>query len=284
MSEIEVNNNPKISIITVSYNTARTIEQTILSVLNQTYSNIEYIIIDGQSTDSTVDIIKKYENKISYWVSEPDKGIYDAMNKGIQISSGDYIQFLGADDSLLNVNIIGQVAKELHSTVDILSTGIFMIDDELLLEKYAGNEYVQNKKLYDGSMIPHPGMFVKSSLMKTTLFNTQYKVAADYEFFLKCYINDEIVFKYISIATVYFSLMGQSSTSDLVKREHIEIMHKFGLSNELVKNVRRFNNKSLRYYIKKFLRKIHLISYILRLRGWRKHQCQNQICRWCVKC
>ena len=91
-----------ISIITVSYNAVKTIEQTISSVVNQSYSNIEYIIIDGGSTDGTVDIIKKYEDRIAYWVSEPDGGIYDAMNKGIKVATGDYIQIIGADDFLIN--------------------------------------------------------------------------------------------------------------------------------------------------------------------------------------
>lgn len=82
-------NNPLISVVTVSYNAVLTIEQTILSVINQTYPHIEYIIIDGGSTDGTVDIIKKYANRIAYWVSEPDKGIYDAMNKGIRTAKGE---------------------------------------------------------------------------------------------------------------------------------------------------------------------------------------------------
>ena len=93
-----MNTPPLITIITVAYNAVKDIENTILSVLNQTYPNIEYIIIDGGSTDGTLDIIKKYEDKISYWVSEPDKGIYDAMNKGIVKANGDYLFFLGADD------------------------------------------------------------------------------------------------------------------------------------------------------------------------------------------
>lgn len=94
-------NNPLISVVTVSYNAVSTIEQTIISVLNQMYFNIEYIIIDGGSTDGTVDIIKRYDDKIAYWQSEPDRGIYDAMNKGILQAKGEWIYFIGASDLLL---------------------------------------------------------------------------------------------------------------------------------------------------------------------------------------
>ena len=93
----------KITFITVCYNAIDTLEKTILSIINQTYPNIEYIIIDGASTDGTVDIIKKYEHKLSYWISEPDKGIYDAMNKGLKRATGDYINFMNADDILLHI-------------------------------------------------------------------------------------------------------------------------------------------------------------------------------------
>ena len=96
-------NNPKISIITVVYNGEEFLEETVLSVLNQSYKNIEYIIIDGGSTDGTVDIIKKYEDEIDYWVSEADKGIYDAMNKGIDVATGEWINFINAGDKLLHL-------------------------------------------------------------------------------------------------------------------------------------------------------------------------------------
>ena len=114
-----MNNITKISIVTVSYDVAGTIEQTISSVVNQTYENIEYIIIDGGSTDGTVDIIRKYEDKIAYWVSETDRGIYDAMNKGIDVATGDYIYFLGADDILFNLPIIS-ISNAWHDNIDIL--------------------------------------------------------------------------------------------------------------------------------------------------------------------
>ena len=98
-----------ISIVTVSYNAVLTIEQTILSVINQTYPNVEYIIIDGGSTDGTVDIIKKYEDKIAYWVSEPDKGIYDAMNKGVVVATGEWINFMNAGDIFTDGDVIDKL-------------------------------------------------------------------------------------------------------------------------------------------------------------------------------
>ena len=109
-----------ISIVTVSYNAVLTIEQTILSVINQTYPNVEYIIIDGGSTDGTVDIIKKYANKIAYWVSEPDKGIYDAMNKGGIRATGTFIQFHNAGDWLENEYVVEKIFKKNPKNVDVI--------------------------------------------------------------------------------------------------------------------------------------------------------------------
>ena len=123
---------PLISVITVSYNAVTTIEQTILSVINQTYSNIEYIIIDGGSTDGTVDIIRKYADRIAYWVSEPDKGIYDAMNKGTKKANGEYIAFLNSDDwyELDAVSIIAQFADGKN---DLISGIIKLYKNDLFL-------------------------------------------------------------------------------------------------------------------------------------------------------
>lgn len=103
---------PLISIITISYNSCLTIEDTILSVINQTYPHIEYIVIDGGSKDGTVDIIKRYENKISYWISEPDKGIYYAMNKGIAATTGEWINFINCGDSFYDKNVIARLFKD----------------------------------------------------------------------------------------------------------------------------------------------------------------------------
>lgn len=107
-----MNTPPLITIITVAYNAVKDIENTILSVLNQTYPNIEYIIIDGGSTDGTLDIIKKYEDKISYWVSEADKGIYDAMNKGALKATGEWLNFMNAGDTFYDQQVLEKVFKD----------------------------------------------------------------------------------------------------------------------------------------------------------------------------
>ena len=125
-----MSNIPKISIVTISYNIVSSIEKTILSVISQTYSNIEYIVIDGGSTDGTVDIIKKYSNKISYWVSERDKGIYDAMNKGIEAATGDWINFMNAGDLFFHNNVISEIIPFLDNNVDIIYGDFEKLSDE----------------------------------------------------------------------------------------------------------------------------------------------------------
>ena len=124
MTEIRKN---IISVITVCYNAKSNLEKTILSVLNQTYSNIEYIIIDGGSTDGTIDIIKRYDDKITYWQSEPDNGIYDAMNKGIQKANGEWINFMNAGDLFASTMILQQMLDAIKPGVRILRGNIIRI-------------------------------------------------------------------------------------------------------------------------------------------------------------
>ena len=156
---------PLITIITVSYNAVRTIENTILSVLNQVYLDIEYIIIDGGSTDGTLDIIKKYQEKIAYWVSEPDKGIYDAMNKGIEKATGDYLFFLGADDILME-NAIQKIFG------DNLSTKFLMIYGNVM---YDNNNIVKSRfsyKTFLHNTIHHQATFYSRKLFDSFRYDT----------------------------------------------------------------------------------------------------------------
>ena len=124
---------PTFSIITITYNAVRLVEQTLLNVLSQSYPNIEYIVIDGGSTDGTVDIIRRYESGLAYWVSEPDKGIYDAMNKGLQKATGDYVSFINAGDTLCSSDTVQSVVSKLQkrkALPDIIYGETNIVDEE----------------------------------------------------------------------------------------------------------------------------------------------------------
>lgn len=276
---------PKISIITVVFNGEKTLEQTILSVVNQSYQNIEYIIIDGGSTDGTIDIIKKYEDEITYWVSETDRGIYDAMNKGIEQSNGEFIQFLGADDSLVNNSIIDKVSKYLSFKTYILSAPIWCLDDKNRIQKLYDNNLSEDDIL-NGMMLPHSGMFVKRKLLLKYRYNLDFKIISDYEFLLKCILS-KVRIDYINEPVVYFSNSGISSQQiHLLNKEHIVLFEKYHINRN---HLMQFQKKSkinkitllFRYTLKKILVLLNLWVFFQMKRGWIKHKCKNQQCRWC---
>lgn len=177
-------NRIKISIITVCFNSVSTIEQTIRSVINQSYDNIEYIIIDGGSTDGTMDIIRKYEQYISYWVSEPDDGTYAAMNKGIAKATGDVIGFMNSDDWYMDdaIHAIAEAFSRTDAdivygkTIDV-ENGTHRVQDIPLLEN-----------IFSGMVFCHQSVFVKTCLMKDNPFDISYRIVADYVFFLDMYL------------------------------------------------------------------------------------------------
>src|SRR3569833_2200551 len=195
----------KVSVITVCYNASLNIELTVNSVLNQDYPNIEYIIIDGGSTDGTVEIIKKYETKISKWLSEPDKGIYDAMNKGIKIATGDRIYFLGAGDELLNV---------MDKVVDY-----FKNPDCI----YYGNVYIKDLSIiYDGKFpahklavnnISHQAIFYPADVFKKYQYDTRYEYLADHHLNMLCYGDKRFTFKFIPVIVCIYEGNGLSANN-----------------------------------------------------------------------
>lgn len=175
----------KISVITVCYNAEKTIEDTIKSVLNQDYKDLEYIIIDGASTDGTVNIITEYQKIFPITlISEKDEGIYDAMNKGTKLSSGDWINFMNAGDKFYSLNSVSNVIKYLSEDCDIIygNTEIIYKDFKTIKEEPTPD------KLWMGR-IPHQSAFIKSSTMKKYLYNKENKIVADLEFFMMVYFN-----------------------------------------------------------------------------------------------
>lgn len=164
-----MNNIPLITIITVSYNAVKTIENTILSVINQSYKRIEYIIIDGGSKDGTIDIIKKYSNSITYWISEPDNGIYDAMNKGIIRATGDWINFMNCGDTFYNSEVLTDIFNnKQYPTADIIYGNSKIISTNNQIYESISNkniDFLQYEPIYR-----HGASFVKTEVHKQFLF------------------------------------------------------------------------------------------------------------------
>ncbi|MFZ2189834.1 MAG: glycosyltransferase family 2 protein [Candidatus Magasanikiibacteriota bacterium] len=179
----------KLSIITVSYNSAETIEDTIKSVMAQNYSDLEYIIIDGGSKDNTLEVVEKYKDKIAKIISEPDKGIYDAMNKGIKMATGGVVGIINSDDFYFNEHIFNDVMNEFEKTGSEAVYGdIVYVDREETKKQvrfWQAGEY-REEKLNCGWIMPHPAFFVKKEIYnKFGLFNLDFRIAADYELMLR---------------------------------------------------------------------------------------------------
>ncbi len=221
-------NNPLISVVTVSYNAVLTIEQTILSVINQTYPHIEYIIIDGGSTDGTVDIIKKYANRIAYWVSEPDKGIYDAMNQAVKLAKGEYFLFLNTGDSLYDNKVLEQITDVIYKRgdVDIIYGNMYhKALDTVICASPEINDFTCYRN------VPcHQTCFYRRTLFESRGYRTEYTVRADYEHFLWCYYDRKAAISYVPVVVASYEGGGYSETKENQKRsrqQHREIVLRY---------------------------------------------------------
>lgn len=198
-------NIPLVTIITIVFNGEKYIEKTILSVLNQTYSNIEYIIIDGGSKDSTIDIIKKHEKKIDYWISESDKGIADAFNKGISRATGEIIGIINADD-WYELNTVSLIIEALNNG-DVIYGNLQCWKNNKKDYLYMADHHFLKYEM----SINHPTVFVKKKIYeKFGMFSADYKIAMDYEFFLRLLCND-VKFYYLNQVLANMRLEGISS-------------------------------------------------------------------------
>jgi glycosyltransferase involved in cell wall biosynthesis len=209
-------NNPLISVITVVYNGAATLEQTMLSVINQTYKNIEYIIIDGGSTDGTVDIIKKYEKHLSCWISEPDNGIYYAMNNGLSKATGEFVYFLNAGDSLFEKTTLSKIVAKMSNLYCI----------------YYGDAYMTNiRKLYWGKFsrfklavgnICHQSVFYPKNVYQTNKYITKYILYADYCYNISLYQKIDFIYLNETISIYDYSGISKShKDSDIEFRKNV---------------------------------------------------------------
>ncbi len=199
----------KITVVTICYNSVSDIRATIESVLKQDYTNVEFIVIDGASKDGTVDIIKEYENDIDYWVSEPDNGIFDAMNKGISRSSGDYIFFLNSGDTFVSFDVLSSIATVLNNNKD--KNNVYC--GGVLLE-YNGNSLGQK---YSKNIIsswytpPHQATFYPSIALKESRYNDKYRYLGDRELLFNLRKVSKIALIPIHLVVAKYDLSGVSS-------------------------------------------------------------------------
>lgn len=238
----------KISVVTVCYNSEAVIEKTVQSVVNQSFDDFEYIIIDGASTDKTLEIIEKYKDKITKVVSEKDGGIYDAMNKGIVNASGEYVIFLNADDVFLHENVLKLAAEKMTDGKDLY------YGDLVFLEKSTGkiNNRRQNNVNYIylcGGMLFHPTVFASKKLFeKIGNFDTKYRIVADYDWIIRALAKNKASCKYLDMPITIFAEGEGASTNpknrELHKKERKEVQHKYfsplmvSASNFLYKSMR----------------------------------------------
>jgi len=260
---------PAISIITVVKDNKEFIADAIKSVLFQTYPEIEYIIIDGASTDGTLGIIEKltsqsgYEKKISRWISEPDGGIYDAMNKGINLSTGDVIGFLHSDDMFAGDNVIEKIAGKFNlPNVNALYSDLVYVskrDTNKIIRYWKAGKFLE-KSLKFGWMPPHPTFFVRKSLyQKYGLFDTGLKIASDYDITLRLLKNNPNSVAYLNEVLVKMRLGGRSNKNlkDILIKSSEDYMalKKNGFSlpafTLALKNVRKINQFFYNKYLSK---------------------------------
>ncbi len=233
VSEKQKNNQVKISIITATFNSSATIATCIASVNAQTHENIEHIIIDGASTDGTVEIVKSFPS-VGNFISEPDKGIYDAMNKGIQLSTGDVIGLLHSDDVFYSPEILEKIAN-LFSQTDIQGVygNLVIVNAEDNIVRTWQSTPFNRKNVKYGWMPPHPTLFLRKEVyQKHGLFDTSLKIAGDYDYMLRVMLDTEIKLEYLPEVITKMRFGGASTGNIkgiiLKMREDIRVLHKNG--------------------------------------------------------
>lgn len=211
----------RLSIITINYNNREGLRKTIKSVVNQTVHDFEYIIIDGGSTDGSVEVIKEYADRISYWVSEPDNGIYNAMNKGVLAANGKYIQFLNSGDSLLTLNIIEEIIRHLKDA-DILFAKMRFSDTK---EIVSCPETITMRTLYERSL-PHPSAYITRELLLKFPYDETLRIVSDWKFWIQSIIFNNASYQIMPQTIVDFDTVGISGTNKaLVAKEREFVLH-----------------------------------------------------------
>ncbi len=229
--------NVKISVITITYNSEKTLRDTIESVLGQSYDNIEYIIVDGKSKDSTCEIVASYGDRISKFVSEKDDGLYDALNKGIRMATGDVVGFLHSDDIYASTESVKMIAEAfIKFNTDSVYGDLVYVDQndtDKIIRFWRSRKFSRSRAL-TGWMPPHPTFYVKREVYeKYGGFNTTFRIAADYESVLRFLVRFHVTTFYIPLVLIRMRVGGESnkSVSNIIRKslEDIRAMNINGI-------------------------------------------------------
>lgn len=227
----------KISIITATYNSEKTIEDTIKSILKQTYTNYEHIIVDGLSTDNTIEIVKKYEDKYKgklHYISEKDTGIYDAMNKGIKLATGNIIGILNSDDMYANEKVLEKIVNKFEETNCSGTYGNLIFMDEETMSKPQRIWKSKKGNMNLGWHPAHPTLYLKKEVYnKIGLFDLQYRIVADYDFMLRVMKDNSIKLEYIDDYLVYMRVGGVSTNGIEGYKKNLKESHQVLVNNKM---------------------------------------------------
>jgi len=218
----------RISIITVNFNNKDGLEETIKSVISQPPKLYEYIIIDGGSTDGSVDVIKKYSQHIHYWVSEKDKGIYHAMNKGIAVATGDYCNFLNSGDTYHDSLVLSKLAQSSDGLGGVLIGDVININEKTGRKtQWISPQKMSMKSLYI-STPNHQASFFPTEIIKQRGYNLKYKMLGDFDLFMYCFIQKNICYHKLDFLVVDYQLGGFSASNEILySKERNEILHEY---------------------------------------------------------
>ena len=204
----------KLSVITINYNNAKGLERTLKSVINQNSKDFEYIVVDGNSSDESKKLIEKNKNYINKWISESDSGVYNAMNKGIEMANGEYLLFLNSGDRLVDENVIAKVLPLLENNSDIVYGNLVYSLDDIPQTLFTPSKNI-NLTYFLNSFLPHPSSFIKKSLFKKIgLYDEKFKIISDWEFFLRAIAVNRASYFHIDEIISDFDNSGISSNSE----------------------------------------------------------------------
>lgn len=261
---------PKITVVTITYNCANFLQATLDSVFEQDYPNVEYIVVDGASSDGTLDMIKANSDRITRYVSEPDGGIYDAMNKGIAIATGDYINFMNAGDTFYSKTSISDCFAVADKSADIICADALYVT--------SAGEYVYRARPIESSKsqmtISHQATFIRTSLHKEMPYDTSYRLAGDLDFFYKAY-KKGFKYNYIRVIAARFDAEGGQSFNNY-RKVYSEMARLFGLDRKFGWKIR-FELGYAWYLIRQWTKAAMPSSMVMKIRRFQQGRSVKQM-------